>query len=125
MIENHKDTNKYPINLLIINYLHNFFYHPYNSFLSIFKQLLNQAAVPIRPYFYKDILVEYLFYYLSEMSEINSISTKGSAGQVNISLTQSPNMRIALPPLNEQKRIVAKIEELFAVLDEIQKSIEA
>ncbi|MBQ9469686.1 MAG: restriction endonuclease subunit S, partial [Bacteroidales bacterium] len=97
----------------------------YNSFLSIFKQLLNQAAVPIRPYFYKDILVEYLFYYLSEMSEINSISTKGSAGQVNISLTQSPNMRIALPPLNEQKRIVAKIEELFAVLDEIQKSIEA
>ena len=29
-----------------------------------------------------------------------------------------------LPPLNEQKRIVAKIEELFAVLDEIQKSIE-
>ena len=29
-----------------------------------------------------------------------------------------------LPPLNEQKRIVTKIEELFAVLDEIQKSIE-
>lgn len=30
-----------------------------------------------------------------------------------------------LPPLNEQERIVTKIEELFAVLDEIQKSIEA
>ena len=30
-----------------------------------------------------------------------------------------------LPPLNEQKRIVAKIQELFTVLDEIQKSIEA
>ena len=29
-----------------------------------------------------------------------------------------------LPPLNEQERIVTKIEELFAVLDEIQKSIE-
>ena len=30
-----------------------------------------------------------------------------------------------LPPNNEQLRIVTKIEELFAVLDEIQKSIEA
>lgn len=42
MIGNHKDTNKYPINLLIINYLYNFFYtHTYffypflNRFLSI------------------------------------------------------------------------------------------
>ena len=32
---------------------------------------------------------------------------------------------VPLPPYNEQFRIVAKIEELFAVLDEIQKSIEA
>ena len=31
---------------------------------------------------------------------------------------------IPLPPYNEQLRIVAKIEEIFAVLDEIQKSIE-
>ncbi len=31
---------------------------------------------------------------------------------------------ILLPPSNEQLRIVAKIEEIFAVLDEIQKSIE-
>ena len=32
---------------------------------------------------------------------------------------------VPLPPYNEQQHIVAKIEELFAVLDEIQKSIEA
>lgn len=31
---------------------------------------------------------------------------------------------VPLPPPNEQLRIVAKIEEIFAVLDEIQKSIE-
>lgn len=63
----------------------------------------NQAAVLIRPLLHKAILTKYLFYYLSEMSEINSISTKGSAGQVNISLTQSQNMRVPLPPLSEQK----------------------
>ena len=73
--------------------------------------------VLIRPYFYKDVLVKYLFYYLSEMSEINSISTKGSAGQVNISLTQSQNMRIALPPLEEQKRIISTVENLFQIVD--------
>ena len=77
----------------------------------------NQAAVLIRPYFYKDVLVKYLFYYLSEMSEINSISTKGSAGQVNISLIQSQYMRIALPPLEEQKRIISTVENLFQIVD--------
>lgn len=29
-----------------------------------------------------------------------------------------------LPPLNEQKRIVAKVDELFAVIDQIQQSLE-
>ena len=32
---------------------------------------------------------------------------------------------VPLPPYNEQLRIVKRIEELFAILDEIQKSIEA
>ena len=82
----------------------------------------NQAAVLIRPYFHKEILVKYLFYYLSQMSEINSISTKGSAGQVNISLTQSQNMRIAMPPLHEQQRIVNEIERLFAVIDAMENN---
>ena len=90
----------------------------------------NQAAVLIRPHLHKDIIVQYLFYYLSEMSEINSISTKGSAGQLNISLTQSQNMRIALPPLNEQKRIIAEIKKWNNIIeiiesekDDIEKSI--
>lgn len=80
----------------------------------------NQAAVLIRPYLHKSILVKYLFYYLSEMSEINSISTKGSAGQVNISLTQSQNMRIALPPIQEQQRIVSELDKYFAIVDNLE-----
>ena len=80
----------------------------------------NQAAVLIRPYLHKGVLVKYLFYYLSEMSEINSISTKGSAGQVNISLTQSQNMRIALPPIQEQQRIVSELDKYFAIVDDLE-----
>ena len=82
----------------------------------------NQAAVLIRPYLHKEILVKYLFYYLSQMSEINSISTKGSAGQVNISLTQSQNMRVAMPPLSEQKRIINEIERWFTFIDELESN---
>lgn len=35
------------------------------------------------------------------------------------------NWLFPLPPLAEQQRIVAKIEELFSILDDIQKSLEA
>jgi len=56
------------------------------------------------------------------MSEINSISTKGSAGQVNISLTQSQNMRVPLPPLSEQKRIIAELEYCFDLISTIEQS---
>ena len=82
----------------------------------------NQAAVLIRPLLHKDIINRWLFYYLSEMSEINSISTKGSAGQVNISLTQSQNMRVPMPPLAEQVRICSEIEKLWQDLDCIDTS---
>ena len=82
----------------------------------------NQAAVLIRPLLHKAILTKYLFYYLSEMSEINSISTKGSAGQVNISLTQSQNMRVPLPPLSEQKSIIAELEYCFDLISTIEQS---
>ena len=82
----------------------------------------NQAAVLIRPFKFKPAITQYLFYYLSELSEINSISTKGSAGQVNISLTQSQRMRIALPPFAELERITQKIESLFSKIDVLETS---
>ena len=83
----------------------------------------NQAAVLIRPYLKKNILNRWLFYYLSEMSEINSISTKGSAGQVNISLTQSQNMRVPMPPLAEQIRISNKLDTLWDLIESVEFGI--
>lgn len=83
----------------------------------------NQAAVLIRPYLFKEIN-KWIFWYLNEMSEIKSISTKGVAGQDNISVTQSTHMRIPLPPLAEQLRINTKIEQLMNLYDELEKSIQ-
>ena len=80
----------------------------------------NQAAILIRPYLHKDIINVYLKAYLEEMSEINSISTKGSAGQINISLTQSQNMRIPLPPLQEQIRINNELRVWLTSVQQIE-----
>ncbi len=80
----------------------------------------NQAAVMIRPYLEVAILNKYLFFYLSEMSEINSIVTKGTAGQTNISLSQSQNMRIPVPPLGEMERINYKTSILISLIEDIE-----
>lgn len=90
---------------------------------SSFKECnFNQAAVMIRPFDLKDILTEYLFNYLEEMSEINCISTKGTAGQVNISLTQAQNMRISLPPVGEMIRINEIVRQCRRVIETLDNN---
>lgn len=54
------------------------------------------------------------------MSEINSISTKGVAGQDNISVTQSRSMKFPLPPLPEQAAIVAQVERLLGLVGQLE-----
>ena len=48
-----------------------------------------------------------------------------ATAQPNCNGQKLAKMILPLPPLAEQKRIVAKIEELFAVLDGIKESLEA
>ena len=81
----------------------------------------NQAAVLIRPL--KKEMNQFIFWYLNELSEIRSIETKGVAGQDNISVTQAHNMRVPLPPFEEQNRIVQKLDELMQYCDELGASI--
>ncbi len=82
----------------------------------------NQAAVLIRPHF--KMVNNFIFWYLNEKSEIHSIETKGIAGQNNISVTQAHNMKIPLPPLAEQQRIVKKLDELMAACDALEAGIQ-
>ena len=71
---------------------------------------------------FKGIYNMYLFYYLLSHRYI-FIMMGGGGAQPNISKEKITETLIPLPPLSEQKRIVAKIEELFAVIDKINISL--
>ena len=64
------------------------------------------------------------YYYLSDIyqGKLKEISRTAQAG---FNSTDFNDMYFPLPPLSEQQRIIAKIEELFSTLDNIQKALEA
>ncbi len=78
--------------------------------------LLNQRVLKIRPY--KDELTPYLYYTINSFYFWFNVSHQGGgSAQANLKLNHVLDMPIPLPPLAEQKRIVAKIEEAFNAID--------
>ncbi|MCT7532995.1 restriction endonuclease subunit S [Aliarcobacter cryaerophilus] len=61
-------------------------------------------------------LRSYLFYFLSTQIEKNLELSLGAA-QPNLSTEQINNIELPFPPFEEQKRIVAKLDILFAKID--------
>ena len=74
----------------------------------------------------KSICPQYIYAYISSNSIQQYIEDNlaGSTNQKELYIGVLENMQIFLPPLAEQHRIVAKIEELFSSLDNIQKALE-
>jgi len=80
----------------------------------------NQACCACTPF--ADFYNLYLFYYLLSMRR--EFRDKGAGGaQPNISKTKIEHSLIALPSSGEQRRIVAKIEEMYAWCDDLKEKL--
>lgn len=63
------------------------------------------------------------YYYLSDLYQ-NKLKEISRTAQAGFNSTDFNDMYFPLPPFKEQKRIVAKIEKVFSVFDNIQKALE-
>lgn len=72
----------------------------------------------------KAVYDAFLFYLCSSSWFYNNLIRKSSAVTISIvNKSKMENIEVPLPPLEEQHRIVAKIEEIFVQLDAIEASL--
>jgi type I restriction enzyme, S subunit len=82
---------------------------------------INQAITLFRPG--PDISTEWLYAVLCEGRNVAAVmhETKGSVGQVNISLSQCRDFEIPVPPPLEQPEIVRRVGELLSLAEELER----
>jgi type I restriction enzyme, S subunit len=80
---------------------------------------LNQALTMFRPG--AKVSSRWIYWFLCGGHSVKSVinETRGSAGQVNISLTQCREFIIPVPPASEQVEILRRVERAFAWLDKM------
>ena len=64
----------------------------------------------------KDVNIKYVAYFMSITRLIGTTHKR-------YWISEYSKLEIPLPPLSEQTRIVSKIEEVFALLDEIEREL--
>jgi len=69
------------------------------------------------------IFLNYLFKHYRNLGSFISVA-QHAVNQSSINQTKLKKFKIPIPTLNEQKRIVSKIEELFSLISEIEEALE-
>lgn len=82
------------------------------------KMLLNQRVANIRAI---SVYTDYIDYVIKSHHIQSIITDAKNSTNDNISMADIYNFPIPLPPFTEQKRIVAKIEQLFKEVDKLKK----
>jgi type I restriction enzyme, S subunit len=73
-----------------------------------------------------DICPRFLLHYLNSPIAIDyMLSSRVVSAQPNISLTDAREFVVPIPPLAEQRRIVAKVEQLMSLVDELEQQLTA
>jgi type I restriction enzyme S subunit len=85
---------------------------------------VNQAVAVIRPVRDRLLPSFLMCYLLSEKVQKLIHAQKVDVARANYSLEQIRNLPLHLPPLNEQRRIVAEIESRLSVTEEIETAVE-
>lgn len=81
---------------------------------------INQACAALENIINNNIFRNYILYFQIYNYDISRTGSEGSA-QPNLNLDKIRNIIVPLPPLEEQKRIVAKIEELLPYTKQLVK----
>lgn len=80
----------------------------------------NEAIISIFPFIDDEIIKKYLFKILPLIA--NAGDSKNAIKGKTLNATSISNLMIPIPPLAEQERIVAKIEELLPLIEEYDKA---
>lgn len=94
--------------------------------IELYKKVVADSHVTVIRPFKNFIYSKYLYQWFAGpivQGEINDKST-GSTKQTELNITTVKGYIVPLPPLNEQKRIVEKTDQLMALCDELEKNIE-
>lgn len=70
----------------------------------------------------KEVYSEYILYFLSDIAKFFKQKSRGTTIS-GITKKQLTDLQILLPPLDKQKQIVNKIEELFSIVDNANEQI--
>ena len=74
---------------------------------------------------FKSIESKFVYYFLKSKQKYLERCGEGSTNQTELKPDKIKNLLIPLPPLEEQKRIVAKVEQLFSLIDKMTLDIDS